>query len=788
MKIRALRLHHFKKFDRAVVLQGFSDGLNLIAGPNEMGKSTLLLALRTALFERHGSKSQAIKGLVPNMIKGAAPSVMVEFELGHGRYRIEKRFLRRPLARLTLPNGQVIEGNEAEIEIRNVLHLEQDDSLALDKGSPGHFGVLLIPQRQSFDQPALALGTRHRLEEAITAEIEQLGNQSEVDAVLADVDAVAFEIADRRGKPKGRFKAVEAEIMDLEAEIQTHLRDRDSLAADIDALNQAEHRLSLLESGETEEGLKTRLGDLEAKRAAFLQQKALDAEIASAQLHVERLTVKKEQQQKRKDEEEGLITEQDRLRTEEAEAREHLDALEAGLAEQQVKHQALIEAKDAIRQKRTWFQQLNGELGQRAEIGNALAAIATEVTIDLDSQALDRVRLGGQPLDQAHQVIDVVEDLEIEIQAIGRINVRPKLKELDRLRERQGELDRSVDGLMEALGLEDADPERIEAAWQEIEREAADLERNLSDHDKDLQDLYEMIEAKRPIVLTLAAKAQQTDERLQAIRQDIKADDDNQDRISADLETARTALDLAKEKAGEAKPADQPVLANLEAEIGTLRRRIEERTREVSEARVVIGRLGGSVAVRAGFGLDERLDECYRRLDLLKREQERFRLDARALRLLTSALSEAADDARTQFHAPLAARLTPYVQALLPEALPEVTADFGVSSISRGAPIGERFDQLSDGTREQIAIVTRLAFAKMLKEQGLPSLLVLDDALVFSDEARLSRMARILEEAAKDMQIILLTCREDRFLALEANRLRIEEERDVADAETALSA
>lgn len=51
MKLRSLALNQFKKFTSPIRLDGIDDGLNVVVGPNEMGKSTLLDALRAALFE-----------------------------------------------------------------------------------------------------------------------------------------------------------------------------------------------------------------------------------------------------------------------------------------------------------------------------------------------------------------------------------------------------------------------------------------------------------------------------------------------------------------------------------------------------------------------------------------------------------------------------------------------------------------------------------------------------------------------------------------------------------------
>ena len=63
MKIRSLAVNHFKKFTCPTRLDGVEDGLNVVVGPNELGKSTLLDALRAVLFEKYSSKAQPIMAL-----------------------------------------------------------------------------------------------------------------------------------------------------------------------------------------------------------------------------------------------------------------------------------------------------------------------------------------------------------------------------------------------------------------------------------------------------------------------------------------------------------------------------------------------------------------------------------------------------------------------------------------------------------------------------------------------------------------------------------------------------
>lgn len=58
----------------------------------------------------------------------------------------------------------------------------------------------------------------------------------------------------------------------------------------------------------------------------------------------------------------------------------------------------------------------------------------------------------------------------------------------------------------------------------------------------------------------------------------------------------------------------------------------------------------------------------------------------------------------------------------------------------------------------------------MLLEQGRPVSLILDDPLVYSDDAPLDLMTEILLDASKRMQVILLTCRDRTFRHVEGTR------------------
>jgi uncharacterized protein YhaN len=129
---------------------------------------------------------------------------------------------------------------------------------------------------------------------------------------------------------------------------------------------------------------------------------------------------------------------------------------------------------------------------------------------------------------------------------------------------------------------------------------------------------------------------------------------------------------------------------------------------------------------------------------------------------------------RTATMLPLTRRVAPKIGALLPGASVECDDGFRITTVSRRDGLPEPFGLLSDGTREQIAVITRLAYAEMLADQGWPATVILDDALAFSDGVRMEQMFDVLAQSATRVQVLVLTCREDLFGRLGGTRLHLE--------------
>jgi len=153
MKIRSIELVNFRKFVGTVRVVGIGDGVNVLVGRNELGKSTLLAAVNGAIFEKANSTGKEVRGF-RHIVNGTVPEVKLAFDLEGRVWTIHKRFAGQSgKALLVCSDGRRFEGAEAEDELQGLLgvssgprggertrslHLLQTKSM---QGLPLSFGV-----------------------------------------------------------------------------------------------------------------------------------------------------------------------------------------------------------------------------------------------------------------------------------------------------------------------------------------------------------------------------------------------------------------------------------------------------------------------------------------------------------------------------------------------------------------------------------------------------------------------------------------------------------------------
>lgn len=204
-----------------------------------------------------------------------------------------------------------------------------------------------------------------------------------------------------------------------------------------------------------------------------------------------------------------------------------------------------------------------------------------------------------------------------------------------------------------------------------------------------------------------------------------------------------------------------------------LREAAENRDRQMQDLRSAIARLEGQIQTLGGEGLGEEVDRLRDLLAVAEAERTRQERRIETLRLLRRAVEVAYAKRREQLNAPLKRHLRPFLHDLFPDAEIDLGDGFRVAGLRRAGPGAESLERLSAGTREQIAVLVRLAMGAMIAGKGTEVPVILDDALVFSDDSRIEQMFDALKRAGQNQQVIVFTCRARSFATLGGRQLTI---------------
>jgi hypothetical protein len=203
-------------------------------------------------------------------------------------------------------------------------------------------------------------------------------------------------------------------------------------------------------------------------------------------------------------------------------------------------------------------------------------------------------------------------------------------------------------------------------------------------------------------------------------------------------------------------------------------RSIDEAARkQIEDLRPAIAALDERIAGNSGEAVEERLQETAEKLEVAAARLARIAREVKVLQRLQDALEAARSEARDRYFAPVAGELRPLLHLLWPEAELDWADDTLLPQTLTRNGTAEAIDILSGGTQEQIAFLVRLAFARLLARGGRHAPVILDDALVFTDDDRIERMFDALHRQAGDLQIIVLSCRQRAFRDLGGTVLTI---------------
>ncbi|MFA6966508.1 DNA-binding protein [Bosea sp. (in: a-proteobacteria)] len=242
--------------------------------------------------------------------------------------------------------------------------------------------------------------------------------------------------------------------------------------------------------------------------------------------------------------------------------------------------------------------------------------------------------------------------------------------------------------------------------------------------------------------------------------------------LAAALAEAEAVLATAHAQV-EALRAGAIDMAGAEAKFRRMRSVVDAAAAEIATQREDAAGLNALIGARSNDAIEEVWQEAADRLAAAQKRLAGLEREVALLTSLREALEAARAEARDHYFAPVMSELRPLLGLLFEDAT--VTFDEETllpRTVSRNG-LEEPVGVLSGGMREQLAVLTRLAFARLLAKDGQPAPVILDDALVYSDDDRIERMFDALHRQASGQQIIVFSCRQRAFAQLGGNILRM---------------
>lgn len=428
MILHALELTHVGRFRETVRLGPFAPGLNVLAAPNESGKSTALHAAARALFDRHSTKSEELKSLQPAGTS-LAPRVIVEFETRAGRFRIAKTFLQKPESQLhQLRSGAwelIADADAADQRVQSLLHSSLPGRGATKPEHWGFLGFLWARQGEPAAWPGLDdpdVGQR------IRARLARVELDPVIEQLRASLATAAESILTSTGQPRagGPLRTAEDDLAAIDTALAELRRTRAELEDTHRRFQQSEAEVARLEKEHTDRAASAttlreqtlaaeRLrGELEARRQALATAQEKLAALAADADTVARL------RREHTDTQSVLGQARDTATAAEkslADLRARLDAAQTELP----KHEAHLQSLRAGHQRLQSLLKLREQHATAATLARQVtkAEAATAEIAALEAKRATLPTLTPAKVRKLEEQSDTVRTLRAQLQALG---------------------------------------------------------------------------------------------------------------------------------------------------------------------------------------------------------------------------------------------------------------------------------------------------------------------------------------------------------------------------------
>ena len=857
MLIRSLQVSNFKRLIGLIQINGLVDGINIIAGDNEEGKSTLLQAIKALVLQKHSAKNAVTSEYRPYNA-AVRPTVSMELEFGGNKYSMSKAFCSKPAAQFKSSQG-IFADSEAEEKIRELFGLK-----GIEKDA-GIWGLLWLEQGTAEDGLGTTGGGRETIMRALDSNLSTVLAGQKGRALLKNIDAQYSKSYTATNKERGELLKSADELQEREKQLQECQARFVAYEQKLGVLQAKQQQQTQLEKDRTLDTLKQAaagveaeykkfetlnlkvVGEASAESAALLTYKEAKrvvderVRLQSKQIEAKELQSKKETLLQEKNSSQCQASQQ--LDTANAELTAAADLrssaeIDCRIAERKEAFQRLSQSRTEVENKYNLWQKLEQQVAdwrkqleaiqvsdekirklrqlEQERIAAEVRCSASSTKIVLTPDAKNKAIVDGKEFSAAAE-FSVSTRTTLKLEGWGSVDVIPggeKTAEYaEALKARQAALKKALSELG-ADSIEDAEELLREAKVTQLsldsvlreqialggktgikglELQLKNIEDDLSNYSKvelgefaketaPLEQLRKTLQSHRADEAKCAAIVNTNKELLNSISLSIKglqteivglqsALKDSEQQLAnlspnnreADLlvlseAEERLALASAKHKTSKValEAMDEKTILSRKDEITKKHSSIEQLVKQLREDIIQLNTEINSVGQS---GLGDELAQLKGEVELARKNAERVRAQAQALKLLRDTLLQAEESMKARVLQPVLDILQPHLHELFPGSeLQFDQSSIEISEFTRDG-VAESYKKLSTGTREQISVLTRIALAQLLKRQGQASVLLLDDALVYSDATRFAKMKQLLKEVSNELQILILTCR-----------------------------
>ena len=301
--------------------------------------------------------------------------------------------------------------------------------------------------------------------------------------------------------------------------------------------------------------------------------------------------------------------------------------------------------------------------------------------------------------------------------------------------------------------------EKIQAHTEDQTGQLRDAEGRLEQAQRLQKQAEERLELVDNDIVELKTALGACQGRLQERLQASEREDEAGARLSCTtLEKEMESLDSDVRTMGHTGPRDIAAVEASEDQLRKEQSELKQVERELAGAEGALSQTGGDVA-------RERLEAARQRHKRLCARESELDTEYGAWKLLLETLREAEQDQASHLGESIVAPITQRFQELTGERYGQFELGPNLETAGIEAAGDQRLiDTLSVGTREQLATIFRLSLAEQLK-----SVLVLDDQLAQTDEVRMEWFRQKLQESARNIQIVVFTCRPEDYLEKSAS-------------------